>query len=314
MPIFNHGLPIKANVIQGEGGTDTSKDTVTPDAMREGFTAHDAAGQPITGTIPNYDGAITEGAFEGAQAKYEEGVADGKQAEYDAFWDALQLNGQRREYSNFGAGVYVPSEIWLNPKYPFVLKGSAQNFMRDFNTSVSASYGGPGGHRAPVDLSGWKIDTSEVADAQYLFCNASVKNLTLDLSNATSLLMVFNGGNRGLSNNITLKVSEKCTSYSNAFYHNKNENWCTDVVRFAEGSVIAAGNLNLSHCNQSKVSLASVINALSSATTGLTVTLRLDAVKKAFETAEGANDGNTSDEWTALAATKPNWTINLINS
>lgn len=44
--------------ISGEG-VDTSNDTVTPDAMREGVTAHNADGQPITGTIPDYDGGNT---------------------------------------------------------------------------------------------------------------------------------------------------------------------------------------------------------------------------------------------------------------
>lgn len=61
-----------------------------------------------------------------------------------------------------------------------------------------------------------------------------------------------------------------------------------------------------------RASIESIINALSTTTTGLTVTLSLDAVKKAFETAEGANDGNTSSTWTTLAATKPNWTISLV--
>lgn len=77
---------------------------------------------------------------------------------------------------------------------------------------------------------------------------------------------------------------------------------------------IGSDNFNVSHSPLSKASLVSIVNALSSTTTGLTVTLRLDAVNTAFETTAGAADGSTSDEWTALIATKPNWTINLINS
>ena len=280
---------------------DLSKDTVTPDKLVLGETAHDASGAQITGTLDT-------------EAIRAEGVEAGKKSEYDAFWDAQQLNGNRREYSYFGAGVYIPSDIWLNPKYPFVLENTANNFMRDFNTAVSASYGGPGGHRAPTDLSGWEIDASSATESTDFFYNASVKNINVDLSNSNSLIRAFCGSNRGLVNNITVKVSEKCASFSQAFYYNVNANYCTDVVRFAEGSVIAAGNLNLSYCRQSKESLASVINALSYTTTGLTVTLRLAAVNTAFETSAGAADGSTSEEWLALAATKPNWTINLINS
>ncbi len=57
MPIFQN-LPLK--VISG-GGTDTSKDTVTADAMLEGTTAHDAYGKQIVGTIATYDFAVSGG-------------------------------------------------------------------------------------------------------------------------------------------------------------------------------------------------------------------------------------------------------------
>lgn len=57
MSIFQT-LPLRVEVVDG-GGTDTSKDTVTAESLREGITAHDAAGQPITGTIPDYSGGNT---------------------------------------------------------------------------------------------------------------------------------------------------------------------------------------------------------------------------------------------------------------
>ena len=61
-----------------------------------------------------------------------------------------------------------------------------------------------------------------------------------------------------------------------------------------------------------KPSIVSVINALSPNKNGLTVTLSLASVQKAFETSEGANDGNTSAEWKTLTDTKTNWTISLV--
>lgn len=87
-------------ILSIETGVDTSGDTVVPSALREGYTAHNAAGQEITGTIPNYDGSITEGAVPGAQAKYEEGVADGKQNQRIAFMQAYQGYGSREYYAN----------------------------------------------------------------------------------------------------------------------------------------------------------------------------------------------------------------------
>ena len=122
MSIFNHGLPPRVNVIQGEGGTDTSKDTVTAETLLKGITAHDAAGQQVTGEIATYDGSITEGAVEGAQAKYEEGVATGKKSEYDAFWDAFQKNGGAVAGSAQYAGDGW-NEKTFRPKYDIIVTG-----------------------------------------------------------------------------------------------------------------------------------------------------------------------------------------------
>jgi hypothetical protein len=52
----------------------------------------------------------------------------------------------------------------------------------------------------------------------------------------------------------------------------------------------------------SKASIESIINALSSTTSGLTVTISKTAKEAAF----------TSAEWSALIATKSNWTISLV--
>ena len=58
-------------------------------------------------------------------------------------------------------------------------------------------------------------------------------------------------------------------------------------------------------------SIQSIFGGLNSEVTGQTLTLTLTAVKKAFETSEDANDGDTSETWKALVASKPNWTIIL---
>lgn len=54
----------------------------------------------------------------------------------------------------------------------------------------------------------------------------------------------------------------------------------------------------------SKASITSVINALSTTTSGLTATFSKTAVETAF-------GSTTSTEWLALVATKSNWTISL---
>jgi hypothetical protein len=103
-------------------------------------------------------------------------------------------------------------------------------------------------------------------------------------------------------------IVEEKTSFTMAF------DSCTSLENIVIEGTIGQNGFDVSWSPLSKASLVSIVNALSSTTTGLTVTLRLDAVKKAFETSEGANDGMTSDEWLQLIATKPNWTINTIDS
>jgi hypothetical protein len=72
-------------------------------------------------------------------------------------------------------------------------------------------------------------------------------------------------------------------------------------VRF-EGT-IAKGGMNLQHSTKlSRASIESVINALSSTTSGLAITFSKTAANSAF----------TTEEWNALAATKSNWTISLV--
>lgn len=61
---------------------------------------------------------------------YDEGFEDGKAAEYDAFWDAFQNNGNRTNY-------YMAFPYWedacYNPKYPIVTasSGTVANMMFD---------------------------------------------------------------------------------------------------------------------------------------------------------------------------------------
>lgn len=112
-------------------------------------------------------------------------------------------------------------------------------------------------------------------------------------------------GNSGVVTIPYLEVLET-TTYLNAFFN------CKDLVNLTMGGTIGQNGFDTRYSTKlSKASHISVINVLSTTTSGLTVTFSKTAVNKAFETSEGAADGSTSDEWTALIATKPNWTINL---
>lgn len=88
------------------------------------------------------------------------------------------------------------------------------------------------------------------------------------------------------------------TSLNSAMFQN-----CTALEEmYCEGTLDITG-LDLHWSTKlNKASIESVINTLSATTSGLTVTLSQTAVNNAF----------TTEEWEALEATKPNWTISLV--
>ena len=57
----------------------------------------------------------------GDSGSYDEGYADGKQAQYDEFWDGYQQNGNRYNYNNAFCGVGWTAKIY-KPKYPIIVK------------------------------------------------------------------------------------------------------------------------------------------------------------------------------------------------
>ena len=264
MSIFNHGLPPRVNVIQGEGGTDTSKDTVTAKTLLEGVTAHNAAGQQVTGEIATYDGAITEGAVEGAEAKYNEGVAAGKKSEYDAFWDAYQQNGERTNYAYAFAGSCWTPET-LKPKYPICPNDNGRSWSYE-GAHIFNRFGQKPGK---CELFDWKsanldIDFSLVSYPAGLFGNALITNIDVDLSNAISLAQTFWHTDCGCSDkhgeiSIRLKVSEKCVGFSQTFTHSS---MLTELI-LTDDSTIAANGFNVQWSTLlTHDSLMSIINAL----------------------------------------------------
>lgn len=106
---------------------------------------------------------------------------------------------------------------------------------------------------------------------------------------------------------IVLLIFSGTTTVSSMFTN------CRNLEELACEGTLSITGLDLHWSTKlNKSSIESVIGVLDDTTSGLTVTLSLAAVQAAFETSAGANDGNTSAEWIALVATKPNWTISLV--
>jgi hypothetical protein len=83
-----------------------------------------------------------------------------------------------------------------------------------------------------------------------------------------------------------------------------------------EGTIGKSIDFQYSKC-LTKGSIKNIVGCLSSSSAGQTLTLSKTAVKKAFETFEGANNGEDSSEWITLITPKSNkyngkWTITLV--
>ena len=232
---------------------------------------------------------------------YEKGTRDGSFAEWNSFWDIFQANGERRNYNAAFKGGFFNRDNF-KPKYDIIIEGYA---------SGNGAFWGLNKGKEPLDLAehcnalGIRIDFSTCEHTYEAFREARVSRIgELDLSSATYMDYMF-------YNTTALKTIDKIIS-------SETTNWVPNIFLDTGGSLthcifegIIAKNFNIFDTNLDKESLVSVINTLSPSTSGLSCTLRKESIDKAFETSTGSLDGSTSDEWSALVATKSNWTIAL---
>ena len=200
-------------------------------------------------------------------AGYDIGKSDGKQAEYDRFWDKYQQNGDRTGYNFLFAGTGWNDETY-SPKYPIVCNGQS-NSVYQWNSYITST-------KVPITFT--HSDSSGV----FHYCTRLKEIVSLKVTEAVKFSTWF--GN--------------CSAL--------------ETINFTDDSVIGNTISFSSSTKLSHDSIVSIINALSTTTSELKVTLSKAAVNSAFETSEGANDGASSEEWAALIATKTNWTISLV--
>ena len=219
-------------------------------------------------------------------AENEQKVFDaGKKAEYDAFWDSLQKKGE--EFIDYGY-MFSCREIWTQENIEKVkyktLKASYVSVMFSNNSAVT-------------DLSAFSIITSRdrtndvykpTWSSTFYGCSNLVKSPLIHLGEIGSAPNMFG---------YCASLEELQTFYD---------------ATFARGYLTNSLDLHWS-AKLNKKSIVGVIEGASPEQAGQTLTFSLEAVKKAFETSEGALDGNTSSQWLTLIAAKPNWSIALID-
>lgn len=141
------------------------------------------------------------------------------------------------------------------------------------------------------------FDTSNGTSFGYMFssCSNLTQVPTLNTSKGTTFYYMFNYC-KALTTISGIDLT-KATRVNNMF------DQCTALVDITFNGTISITGVDLQYSTAlSKDSFISAINALSSTTTGLSITFSNTAKEAAL----------TDDEWADLIATKSNWTINLL--
>lgn len=185
----------------------------------------------------------------------------GKKAEYDAFWDAFQENGNRKNYGYAFAGVGWYDETF-KPKYNITIKtgsnymfGSTQitdlcKLLKDNNVELTT--------------------TGSTGATCYAMFSGASKLLTvpaLDFSTATSTQSIF-GNCRSLKSIEKIIISETNTNVGSMFLN------CTSLESVIFEGTLACSGLDVSACTKLTVeSLRSILRILSTNGSGKAITL-----------------------------------------
>ena len=241
-----------------------------PEEMAEGVD-----GVFLYGVSAGYENGYTEG-YENGKAEggnteeaYNQGVADGKEAQEQAFWDDFQNYGQPTNFTEALCGSRWNANNF-KPKHIFNCISAIKMFSNFNRRSTS--------QKDLVDFSNVVFDVSELTSATDMFANAAVDNVTLKFSEKiTSLNTTFTKGSGGevAGMSITLLVPNVNCTWSNTFsYHNKLKR-----LIFLEGTKIG-NNLDVSWCSKlPKEDILGIVDYLQDV--GATRTLTLGATNLA---------------------------------
>ena len=216
---------------------------------------------------------------EGMSEGYNHGLEEGKQAEYDRFWNLYQPNGNEPTgYSGAFSGNRWTMDTFT-PKYDIVPSGAQNMFWNSAITDLVAA----------CERQGIKLDFSQNSSTQWGNAFSYARSTRLGKISAEGAQFSATFSNAHAHTIEKLIVSET-TSYGSAFVN------CSKLQNITFEGVIGKSGLNLSYSPLlTHDSLMSVINCLKdySSTSGYTVTLgatnldKLTDSEKAIATQKG---------------------------
>ena len=255
------------------------------------------------GLKENPPGGATE---EELNAKYQEGYdtgfsigwQDGSSSSRDVWYQNGLMEG-REEGIEEGLGKAILTQEEFLADKPQTHYDAFWNAYQENGNRTDYRYGFAG--------TGWTEETynpkypivTAAFTATSMYQNALVTKVkNVDFSNVLNYFTsIFNNCTK-LKTIENIKLPTNCQGAFTASFNN-----CTALEEFSFTGTIQNNGIDLHWSTLlNKTSIESIINALSTTTTGLTVTLSQTAVSNAF----------TDTEWEALEATKTNWTISLV--
>lgn len=258
----------------------------------------------IKTAIENKGVTVGDGRIDTYAEKISQISSGGGDSYYDTFWDNFQTNGNRTSYNYAFAG-----EGWNNvtfkPKYPINAVGDA-SYMFDNCALSNFDFIEKAKELFGVDEDGnpkeQLLNTSGVTSMTYCFRSANIKHYgVIDCTNCKEANRLFYGSKVEIIDELIVHENLK---FTNAF------DYTGSLVNITIKGVIAQNGFKITSSGLSKASIISIINALSTTTSGLTVTLSKTAINTAF----GINVDDTStwpegSEYYTLRHSKDNWTF-----
>ena len=204
----------------------------------------------------------------------------------EAFWDVLQIKGQRTDYSNMFSGNLMTDETF-KPKYPMHVTNALRMFQANNNIT---------------DLSGVVMDFSECCDFSVAFNGMQnlVKFGDVSTISAETLYRPFLGCT-ALVEVGTFTVKEE-TTFNLPFAN------CSALEKITFAGVIGQ-ELNIKWSPLNRASIENIIRCLSPEAEGRTLTLKSGIVNTEFETSSGADDGEGAFLALVDELGKTNWNI-----
>lgn len=224
--------------------------------------------------------------------------ATGKQAQYDEFWDTYQRNGTRMDY-NYAFGGMGWTNTIFKPKYDIIPGVGNCGFGIFYYSGLS------GDLAKLLEHNGIELNTSQASLLQNLFigCYNITKVPEINATGATTLRNAFSGCNNLQTIEKLILKSDGSQDLTTSFAY------CRSLENITIEGVIGFNGTDFSACTKlSGASLLSIVRALSTTTSGYTITLS----KTAVDNAKASDLGQFLTAWENLLANRTNWTINLV--